>query len=44
MRNLPRAFKAFRPAQKAVVVALLVLVLLTWLAVCLVFTGTLGPQ
>jgi hypothetical protein len=35
---------AFRPAQKVAVLVLIVLVLLTWVAVCLVLTGFIGLQ
>jgi hypothetical protein len=43
MRNLPRAIKAFAPWQKIAVAVLVSLIVLTWLAVCLVLTGYLGP-
>lgn len=43
MRALLRAFSQFSPRQKLFVGALLVLILVTWIAVCLVLTGVLGP-
>ena len=43
MKNLLRAIGHLRIWQQALLGAMLLVVRLTWLAVCLVLTGTLGP-
>ncbi len=43
MRNLQRAIGQLAGWQKLLLVSMLVLIALTWLAVCLVLTGYLGP-
>ena len=43
MRNLLRIIGRLAGWQKLVLVAMLVLIALTWLAVCLILTGDLSP-
>jgi hypothetical protein len=43
MKKLFQAIRQLAMWQKAVAGAMLVLIVLTWLAVCLVLTGYLGP-
>ena len=43
MRKWLQAIKKLAPWQKLVVAAMLVLILATWLAVCLVLAGVIGP-
>ena len=41
MRNLMRAIRGFTWWQKLAVAAMVVFIVLTWLAVCLVLTGVI---
>jgi hypothetical protein len=43
MKNLLHAIGRLKIWQQALLGAMLLVVLLTWLAVCLVLTGALGP-
>jgi hypothetical protein len=43
MRNLMRAFRGFAWWQKLAVAVMVLLIVLTWSAVCLVLTGVIPP-
>lgn len=43
MKNLLRAIGRLKVWQRLLLAAMFLLVLLTWLAVCLILTGYLGP-
>ena len=43
MKKLLRAISGLAPWQKLVVGGMATLVLLTWLAICLILTGYVGP-
>lgn len=43
MKQYLDAFRRLAPWQKIVAAAMLFVIVLTWLAVCLVLTGVVGP-
>jgi hypothetical protein len=43
MKRLLQAISGLAPWQKLVVAGMAILVFLTWLAICLVLTGYVGP-
>ena len=43
MKNLLRAISRLKVWQQSLLAALILVVMLTWLAVCLILAGYLGP-